>query len=171
MACKTISFVGRSGSGKTGLITRLIPEFIKLNLRVGTLKHTHHAQSFDHPGKDSWTHRQAGAEQVMVLSDTEMGIFSGAPPAINIEQIKQKWFADYDLLIIEGFKQLPGLKVEVYRVENPKTPLYKDPVYSVDALVTDARPPFPVPHFSFDEIDKLVAWICDKLNITPPEHI
>ena len=165
MPCRTLAFVGRSGSGKTSLLIRVIPKLIKLNLRVGTLKHTHHVQSFDQPGKDSWTHRQAGAEQTVVLSDTEIGIFSVAPPDINIEQIKQKWFADYDLLIIEGFKHLPGLKVEVSRVENSKTPLYKDPAYSVDALVTDAAPPFPVPHFSFDETDRLVKWICSKLDI------
>jgi molybdopterin-guanine dinucleotide biosynthesis protein len=102
----------------------------------------------------------------MVMSDTEIGIFSAPPPDINIEQIKQKWFADYDLLIVEGFKHLPGLKVEVSRVENSKTPLYKDPAYSVDALVTDAMPPFPVPHFSFDETDRLVKWICSKLDIS-----
>ena len=80
MSCRTLAFVGRSGSGKTSLILRLIPEFIKLNLRVGTLKHTHHIQSFDQPEKDSWKHRQAGSEQTVVLSDKEIGIFSAAPP-------------------------------------------------------------------------------------------
>jgi molybdopterin-guanine dinucleotide biosynthesis protein B len=165
MPCGTVAFVGRSGSGKTSLLIRIIPKLIKLNLRVGTLKHTHHIQSFDQPEKDSWKHRQAGAEQTVVLSDTEIGIFSAAPSDINIGQIKQKWFVDYDLLVIEGFKHLPGLKVEVYRVENSKSPLYKNPAYSVDALVTDATPPFPAPHFSFDEIDGLVEWMCNKLDL------
>jgi len=166
MPCKTLAFVGRSGSGKTSLITRVIPELIKSNLRVGTLKHTHHVQNFDQPGKDSWSHRQAGAERAVVISDTEIGIFSSAQPGMTTEQIKQKWFADYDLLIIEGFKHMPGLKIEVCRVGNAKTPLYKDPAYSVDALVTDVAPPFPIPHFSFGDIDRLIKWICGKLDIS-----
>lgn len=166
MPCKTIAFVGRSGSGKTRLLTRVIPKLIELNLRVGTLKHTHHVQNFDQPGKDSWAHRQAGAEQTVVVSETEAGVFLSIPPEFSLDQIKQKWFDDYDLMIIEGFKQMPCLKVEVCRVENSKTPLYKDPSYSVDALVTDAPPPFPVPQFSFDEIEGLVKWMCNKLDFS-----
>jgi molybdopterin-guanine dinucleotide biosynthesis protein B len=166
MSCKAVAFVGRSGSGKTTLITRLVPELIKLNLRVGTLKHTHHRErSFDHSGKDSWKHRQAGAGQVMLLSEVEMAVFAERDHALTIESIKKKWFSDYDLLVIEGFKNEPIFKVEVYRTENPKSPLYLDPSFSIAALVTDASPPFPVPHFALDDIDGLVKWLCGKISI------
>ncbi len=165
MSCKMVAFVGRSGSGKTTLITRIIPELKKINLRVGTIKHTHHDVTFDQPGKDSWQHRQAGAKQVMLLSDIEMAFFSERNKKLSLNEIKEKWFSDYDLLIIEGFKNAPVLKVEVCRQENSKSPLYLDPSFSIDALVTDAAPPFPAPHFSFDQIDALIEWLCKKLDL------
>ena len=165
MSTKVVAFVGRSGSGKTTLITRIIPEFRKLNLRVGTLKHTHHDETFDRPKKDSWQHRKAGAEQVMLLSDVEMALFADRQPELSIEEIAAKWFAGYDLLIIEGFKHAPVLKVEVYRKENPKTPLYTDPAFTVEALVTNADPPFPVPHFSLEDTSGLVEWLAEKLDL------
>ncbi len=165
MSCKAVAFVGRSGSGKTTLITRLIPELTKLNLKVGSLKHTHQKEkSFDHSGKDSWKHRQAGAGQVMLLSEVETAIFAERDHALTIEAIKEKWFSDYDLLVIEGFKNEPILKVEVYRTANPKSPLYNDPAFSINALVTDASPPFPLPHFNFDQIDELITWILHHLS-------
>jgi molybdopterin-guanine dinucleotide biosynthesis adapter protein len=165
MTCKMMAFVGRSGSGKTTLITRIIPELIKRNLRVGTIKHTHHAVTFDTQGKDSWKHRQAGSEQVMLYSETEMAFFAKTDHKLSLEEMKEKWFSDCDILIIEGFKNAPVFKVEVCRVENPKSPLYIDPSFSIDALVTDAVPPFPVPHFTFDELDKLIEWLCKKLDL------
>ncbi len=165
MPCKMIAFVGRSGSGKTTLITRLIPELKKRNLRIGSLKHTHHSESFDQPGKDSSKHRQAGADQVMLLSGHEMAIFRGISKEHDLQHIKDTWFADYDLLIVEGFKYEPGFKIEVYRAENKKSPLFTNPAFGIDALVTDADPPFPVPRFTFDQVDKLVQWICTRLEL------
>jgi molybdopterin-guanine dinucleotide biosynthesis protein B len=160
-----IGFVGRSGSGKTTLLTKIIPEFRKRNIRVGTIKHTHHEVMFDSIGKDSWKHRQAGAGKVMLLSDREMAFFSAQENPVDIDMMRDKWFSDCDLLIIEGFKKSSVLKIEVYRTENKKTPLYPDPDFSIDAVITDAEPPFPVPHFAFTEIDKIIDWVCGKLNL------
>jgi molybdopterin-guanine dinucleotide biosynthesis protein B len=165
MPCKTLAFVGRSDSGKTTLITRIIPELKKLNLRIGTVKHTHHNVTFDQPDKDSWKHRKAGAEKVLLLSEVEMALFAERDHQLSIDEMRDKWFSDCDLLIIEGFKNAPVLKVEVYRTGNPKTPLYLDPSFSIDAIVTDAPPPFPAPNFSFDEIDDLIEWLCRKLSL------
>jgi len=165
MTCKMVAFVGRSGSGKTTLLTKIIPEFKKRNVRVGTIKHTHHDVTFDATGKDSWKHRQSGAGKVMLLSDREMAFFSAQEQEVSLEEIRDKWFSDCDLLIIEGFKKSSVLKIEVFRTENKKTPLYCDPSFSVDAIITNAKPPFPVPHFSLNEIDKIIEWMCEKLDL------
>ena len=165
MTCKMVAFVGRSGSGKTTLLTKIIPEFKKRDIKVGTIKHTHHDVTFDAIGKDSWKHRQSGAGKVMLLSDREMAFFSAQEKKISLDEIRDKWFSDCDLLLIEGFKKSAVLKMEVYRTENKKTPLYSNPVFSVDAVITDANPPFPIPHFCLDEIDKIIEWICDKLSL------
>jgi molybdopterin-guanine dinucleotide biosynthesis protein B len=61
-----VIIAGRSGSGKTSLLERLIPEFKKRGLRVGTIKHHHGDFDIDHPGKDSWRHKNAGAEKTVV---------------------------------------------------------------------------------------------------------
>jgi len=65
---KVFGIAGFSGSGKTTLLEKLIPEFRSRGLRVSVIKHTHHRFDLDKPGKDSWRHREAGAEEVLVLS-------------------------------------------------------------------------------------------------------
>src|SRR5205085_4982778 len=66
---RIFGLAGWSGSGKTTLMTALIPEFVSRGVTVSTVKHAHHAFDIDQPGKDSWRHRQAGAEEVMIVSD------------------------------------------------------------------------------------------------------
>ncbi len=65
-----LSIVGKSNSGKTTFITNLITLFCQSDIKVGTIKHTHHDLIFDQPGKDSWKHRQAGSSRVMVISSS-----------------------------------------------------------------------------------------------------
>jgi len=65
---KTFGFAGWSGSGKTTLIEKLIPRFVKRGLRVSLVKHAHHSFDVDHPGKDSYRHRVAGASEILVTS-------------------------------------------------------------------------------------------------------
>src|ERR1700732_1798523 len=65
---RIFGLAGWSGSGKTTLMTALIPEFVSRGITVSTVKHAHHSFDIDQPGKDSWRHRQAGAQEVMVAS-------------------------------------------------------------------------------------------------------
>ena len=66
---KIFGLVGRSGSGKTSLMVRLLPELRRRGLTVSTIKHAHHGFDLDHPGKDSFRHREAGAKEVMLVAD------------------------------------------------------------------------------------------------------
>lgn len=101
-----LGFVAWSGTGKTTLLERLIPRLVARGLRLGVLKHTHHAFDMDQPGKDSHRLRQAGATQVMAASDRRHALIretpEGEPP---FEALLARFDWDrLDLLLVEGFK-------------------------------------------------------------------
>ncbi|HNG79352.1 MAG TPA: molybdopterin-guanine dinucleotide biosynthesis protein B, partial [Burkholderiaceae bacterium] len=88
---KVFGMAGWSGSGKTTLVERLIPVFTARGLRVSVIKHAHHGFDLDRPGKDSWRHREAGATQVLMLSNDRwilMHELRGAPEPTLEEQLR-----------------------------------------------------------------------------------
>jgi len=165
MCVQHVSFVGRSKSGKTTLITRLISIFRLKSLKVGSIKHTHHQAEFDKPGKDSWRHREAGSQQVLLLSQNQLALYTERIPEQSLPDIVQKWFSDFDLVISEGFKNEPGLKIEVYRPSTGKTPLYSDPAFSIDALVSDQTPESDIPFFGFEDAELICDWILERTGL------
>jgi molybdopterin-guanine dinucleotide biosynthesis protein MobB len=113
---RVAAIVGRQGSGKTTLIERLIPALRARGLSVSTIKHTHHHQfELEPPGKDSHRHRNAGAAEVIIASDSGWArIATSAAPASLQELIGQ--LRPVDMVLVEGFKQLEWLRrVEVFR--------------------------------------------------------
>lgn len=109
-----LSIIGKSKSGKTTLIEKLIPELNSRGLRVGTVKHAHHGFEIDHPGKDSFRHREAGAEIVVLYSKDKIAIQRNIQEEASLNEIVQTYFpADLDVVLVEGFKEEQGLKVEV----------------------------------------------------------
>ena len=114
---RVIGLAGWSGAGKTTLVLKLIPELNRRGLTVSTLKHAHHAFEIDEPGKDSFEHRAAGAEEVLVASERRFALIRelrGAPEPSLAELLAR--LAPVDLVIVEGFKQLQWLRrVEVFR--------------------------------------------------------
>ncbi len=117
----TLSIVGKSGSGKTTLITRLIPLLQKKGYRVGVIKHTGHGFEMDHKGKDSWKHQQAGADAVMVASDSAYALIKKVTPVSLDELVTQ--LGDLDLIITEGYKNSHFPKIDVHRSATGKSPL------------------------------------------------
>lgn len=160
---KLISFVGRSNSGKTTLITQLIPMFVKMGLKIGTIKNTHHIVQFDKPGKDSWAHAQAGSSRVVVTSGENLAVFEKSNVRPSAVDLSNQWFQDFDLVISEGFKNDDCLKIEVYREMNNKEPLYLDSIYNIRAVVSDTRPSKAIQHFNFEELDQIASWILSQL--------
>jgi molybdopterin-guanine dinucleotide biosynthesis protein MobB len=113
---RVAAIVGTSGSGKTTLIERLIRAARERGLSVSTIKHTHHhAIELDTPGKDSHRHRVAGASEVIVASDSGWARIAASPAPASL-QILLGQLRPVDLVLVEGFKQLEGLRrVEVFR--------------------------------------------------------
>ncbi len=171
MSLKVISIVGRSGSGKTTLITKLIPYFTELGLKVGSIKHTHHNVTFDKPGKDSWKHREAGSSQVLLVTGKKMALFSDLPESFTLNQMAERWFSEFDVVISEGFKNENCFKIEVSRESNNKEPLYLTPSYQIQALICD----FPkqsekIPIFPLHEPRLLFNWIVKELDIKQKDN-
>ena len=113
---RVAAIVGTSGSGKTTLIERLIGAARERGLSVSTIKHTHHhAIELDMPGKDSHRHRLAGASEVIVASDSGWARIAASPAPANLQNLLGE-LRPVDLVLVEGFKQLEGLRrVEVFR--------------------------------------------------------
>ena len=124
---RVIGFAGWSGAGKTTLIVRLIPELNRRGFSVSTIKHAHHNFDLDQPGKDSYEHRAAGAEEVLVASANRVALMRelrGAPEPSLAELLRL--LKNVDLVLVEGFKRDPLPKIEVFRAANGKPPLYPD---------------------------------------------
>jgi molybdopterin-guanine dinucleotide biosynthesis protein B len=135
---KVFGFAGWSGSGKTTLVERLIPEFTRRGLRVSVIKHAHHGFDLDKPGKDSWRHREAGATQVLMLSNDRwvlMHELRGAPEPTLEEQLRL--LEPCDLVLIEGYKAAAVPKIEIHRPSHGKPALWPENPHVV-AVATDA---------------------------------
>ncbi|MCY4614492.1 MAG: molybdopterin-guanine dinucleotide biosynthesis protein B [Nitrospira sp.] len=116
MAPPILSFVGRSNSGKTTLIERVIPELTRAGYRVATVKHAGHGFELDTEGKDSWRHKQAGAHSVIVISKGSLAMFADVSEEMKVEEVRDRFLdSQTDLIIAEGWKSEGYPKIAVVR--------------------------------------------------------
>src|SRR6202453_795774 len=149
---RVIGFAGWSGAGKTTLIVRLIPELNRRGFAVSTIKHAHHNFDLDQPGKDSYEHHAAGAEEVLGVSANRgalMRELRGAPEPSLAELLRL--LKTVDLVLVEGVERDPLSKIEVFRGANGKPPLYPDD-RNIVALIRDAGPSGGLPHAPIEDI-------------------
>jgi molybdopterin-guanine dinucleotide biosynthesis protein B len=129
-----ISIVGKSNSGKTTLIERLIPALKARGYRIATIKHAGHDFDADQPGKDSHRHKKAGADAVMVAASGRFALIKD----LNAPRLDDLAFhlQDMDLILTEGYKKADKPKVEVCRAARSAAPMCLEDPHLV-ALVTD----------------------------------
>ena len=135
-----LGFVAASGTGKTTLLTQLIPILKKNGLRIGLIKHSHHNFEIDQEGKDSFRLRKAGASPVMLVSRYRRALiteFSQKNDPRLADQLKQFNQSELDLILVEGFKAEQFPKIEVYRASLEKPLLYPDDP-DIIAIATDS---------------------------------
>ena len=150
-----VIIAGRSKSGKTTLLERLIPELKKRGLRVGTIKHHHKEGDFDidYPGKDSWRHKKAGAEKTIISSPNRIGIVMDVDHDYKPNELIP-FFNEMDIILIEGHKGENLPKVEIFRPEVHDTPLcLEDP--GLIAVMTDSNLKTGFPVFRLNDITGL----------------
>lgn len=115
---KVFGVTGWKNAGKTGLMERLVTEFTARGFTVSTVKHAHHSFDVDQPGRDSYRHRKAGAQEVLLASGQRFALMhelqGAAEPALADLLAK---LSPVDLVLVEGYKREPHPKIEAFRAE------------------------------------------------------
>jgi molybdopterin-guanine dinucleotide biosynthesis protein MobB len=121
MTVKVVSFVAKSGTGKTTLLEKVIAELKRRGYRVGVIKHDAHRFDIDHPGKDSHRLTAAGADTMLISSPEKLALVKRHAEPPPIETLLERYFSDMDLVLTEGFKKSALPKIEVHRRERSGT--------------------------------------------------
>ncbi len=153
-----LSIVGKSDSGKTTLIEKLVPELTRRGYRIATVKHDVHGFEVDREGKDSWRHKQAGAHSVVISSPTKAALIRDVEKDMTLEEIREKLIRDVDLILSEGYKKDVQPKVEIFRKEMHKKLLCtkKD---NLVAIVSNRKFRAGVPCFDLEDTKGLANFI------------
>ncbi len=162
---KVFGLVGSSGSGKTTLLVKLIPELKGRGISVSTVKHTHHRFDIDSPGKDSYRHREAVAEEVMLVSSARWVLMHELrdEPEPDMDQLMNH-MSKVDLLLVEGFKKLACPKIEVYRSSLGGQPRF---VGDPDVVAMASDKPVPnqsVPVLDINDVSAIADFIIQSVN-------
>ena len=165
MPVPILCFVGRSNSGKTTLIERVIPELVKAGYKVATVKHAGHGFDLDTEGKDSWRHKRAGASSVMVLSKGSMAMFADVSDQMNVEEIRDRFLDHtYDLIIAEGWKHERYPKIVIVRDQVGEISVSTEGLL---AVVSDKFVDLSVPSFGLDDVTGVASLIIKQFPRSP----
>lgn len=158
-----ISVVGYSNSGKTTMLLKIISELKSRGYRVATVKHHHGDFDIDIPGKDTWRHREAGADTVVLASPVKVAVIEQTLAELSLDEIIGK-ISDVDIIITEGYKKGNKPKIEVFR-SSVHTELIT-PKEQLLAVASDVD--FPgIPTFGLDDAAGIVDFLVTKLELNP----
>jgi len=145
-----ISVVGKSGAGKTVFLEKLIAELKGRGIRVGTVKHDVHGFDIDQPEKDSWRHAQAGSDTVVISSPRRVALIKRLEGEMPLDEIVGAYLGDVDLVLTEGYKSGPKMKIEVSRRDRSQALV--SPPEDLIAIVADQSFDLEVPQFGLDDV-------------------
>ncbi|MCR9089661.1 MAG: molybdopterin-guanine dinucleotide biosynthesis protein B [Rhodobacteraceae bacterium] len=163
---RVFGVTGWKNAGKTGLMERLVSEITGRGITVSTLKHAHHTFDVDHPGKDSYRHRKAGATEVLLASRNRWALMhelrDTEEPAL--EDLLPK-LAPVDLVLIEGYKRDRHPKIEAWRAETGN-PLIAPGDDSIRAVASDAPlPGLNVPNFDLNDTVGIADFVLREVGL------
>ncbi|ATX00864.1 molybdopterin-guanine dinucleotide biosynthesis protein B [Citrobacter freundii] len=151
-----------SGTGKTTLLKKLIPELRARGIRPGLIKHTHHNMDVDTPGKDSYELRKAGAAQTLVASQQRWALMVETPeePELDLAYLVSRMDAStLDMVLLEGFKHEPVAKIVLFRDGCGHSPEELAIDEYVIAVASDVPLALDVPLLDINDIQQLTDFI------------
>jgi molybdopterin-guanine dinucleotide biosynthesis protein MobB len=162
---KIFGVTGWKNSGKTGLMERLITEFTARGLSVSSIKHAHHSFDIDHPGRDSYRHRDAGARQVLLASRNRWALMHELrdedDPSLG-DLLKQ--LSPVDLVLIEGYKRDRHPKIEAHRKETGQ-PLIAPEDETIVAVASDTSVTIDRPVLDLNDTASIANFIAQHLKL------
>ena len=162
---KIFGVTGWKNSGKTGLMERLITEFTARGLTVSSIKHAHHSFDIDHPGRDSYRHRDAGARQVLLASRNRWALMHELrvedEPSLG-DLLKQ--LSPVDLVLIEGYKRDRHPKIEAHRKETGQ-PLIAPEDETIVAVASDTSVTIDRPVLDLNDTASIANFIAQHLKL------
>jgi molybdopterin-guanine dinucleotide biosynthesis protein MobB len=168
MQIQAVSFVAKSGTGKTTLLEKVIAQLKERGLRVGVIKHDAHRFDIDHPGKDSHRLSAAGADTMLISSPAKLAIVKQHEASPPIEELVATYFQDVDIVLTEGFKLSGMPKVEVHRKERSDTLLCRgenhDP--TLIAVASDEKLDLDVPVLDLNDAAQVAQFIVEHFSLS-----
>lgn len=158
MMIPIVSIVGKSDIGKTTLLEKLLPELTRRGHCIATVKHDVHGFEVDREGKDSWRHKRAGAHTVVLSSPQKVAVIRDVERDLTLEEIREKFIRDVDLILSEGYKNDVQPKIEVFR-KGKYEGLLCTPEDNLCAVISDQTFEIDVPFFSLEDIKGLADFI------------
>ena len=156
-----VSIIGKSDSGKTTLIERLIPEIKRRGYRIATVKHDTHSFEIDREGKDSYRHKKAGAAISLISSPEKVAVIADVDRDMNLSELRDQFVSNVDLIISEGYYRDSQPKIEVFRGAAHGEPLCtKDD--NLVAFVSDVPFDKGVPCFNLNDIKGIADFIEER---------
>ncbi|MFZ7125508.1 MAG: molybdopterin-guanine dinucleotide biosynthesis protein B [Desulfobacterales bacterium] len=155
-----VSIVSKKNSGKTTLLEKLIPELKRRGYRVGTIKHDTHGFDIDHEGKDTYRHKQAGAETVVISSPWKISVIKDVTEEVSVDDIVEQHFQDMDIVLTEGYKRARKPQIEVFRSKEHREPIHsKGGQHTLVAVVSDTDIDLGVPRFDINDVPSIADFI------------
>lgn len=160
--------IGWQNSGKTTLMERLVATLTRRGLSVSTVKHVHHDVDLDQPGKDTWRHREAGAQEVMLASAKRFAILrEHRGPEPELTEVLAR-LAPVDLVLVEGYKRDTHPKIEVWREGVADRPMIQPGDPLVRAVASDAAlKGLSVPVLDLNDAEAIAAFILKDCGLAP----
>lgn len=156
---------GWKNAGKTGLMERLVTEITGRGISVSTVKHAHHTFDVDHPGKDSFRHRAAGAREVLLASRNRFALMHElrGTDEPTLQELLTR-LSPVDLVLVEGYKRDAHPKVEAHRAETGN-PLIAPKDDTIRAIASDTKLTLDRPVFDLNDTKAIADFILSEVGL------
>ncbi len=156
-----VCIVGKSDSGKTTLVEKLVPALKGRGYRVATIKHDVHGFEMDREGKDTYRHFHSGADAVLISSPRKLALIKRVAEEASLDELIDRYYSDMDIVITEGFKKLDKPKIEVFRSDLHSEPLCTAADNRI-ALASDAPVQADCPRFDINDVEAIADFIEER---------